>query len=123
MIRKVKELFPLEFVDTVYVYPSLTFYHVFFQIAGLGLLGLDLILEFASNVKCRYLNVKAVPEKNKELLSNYKAVLEKIEPSVKEYKYVEVEGKHHVHMNDPQLVAPHIVEFVEKKPCENGGEN
>jgi len=69
--------------------------------------------EFAANIKCPHLLVKAndsmsygMEEVNKSILDIYST-----NPL---YEYKEVEGGHHVHLNSPQNVGPIINNFMEK---------
>lgn len=43
---------------------------------------------------------------------SYEIVLEEIRKATPVFKYQEVEGSHHVHLNEPEKVAPIINDFV-----------
>lgn len=86
------------------------------KVAGLGLIPLDVTLEFASKIKCEYMNIKADPGMFFEF---YTTVLDKIKSSASRYEYKEVKGTHHVHLNEPEKVAPIVFEFLKSyKPEE-----
>ncbi|XP_069683834.1 probable serine hydrolase isoform X2 [Periplaneta americana] len=70
------------------------------------------VLDFAANIRCEVLNIKAkqglkfeTPEENEEFL-------EIIKKSAKRYEYHAVEGAHHVHLDHPERVAPIISNFL-----------
>lgn len=85
------------------------------KVAGLGLIPLDVTLEFASKIKCEYMNIKAVPGMVFDHPDFYSTVLDKIKASVSRYEYKEVDGTHHVHLNEPEKIAPIVFEFI--KSC------
>lgn len=77
-----------------------------------GLSG-DFLMEFARNIQCPHLLIKATdgrtyddPALDEEALQIYS--------SNPLYTHVTVSGPHHVHLNSPQLVAPHILQFVQR---------
>lgn len=80
--------------------------------AGLGLLSLEMVLEYASRIKCEYLNIKANPGLSYDRPENYTKVLDKIKSSSRRFEFKEVEGSHHVHLNEPEKVAPCIFDFM-----------
>lgn len=43
---------------------------------------------------------------------HYDIVLEKIKERAKKFEYHEVEGTHHVHLNEPEKVVPIITNFL-----------
>ncbi|EZA56318.1 putative serine hydrolase, partial [Ooceraea biroi] len=81
------------------------------KVSFLGVLSLDLILQFASQIRCPYLNIRAIPGQTIHG-ENYGKVLEKVEEGVRRFEYHEVEGTHHVHLNEPEKVAPIINRFL-----------
>ncbi|XP_050428891.1 probable serine hydrolase isoform X1 [Adelges cooleyi] len=74
----------------------------------------ETVLEFAKQIHCRYLMIKAVPGRVRDNWVLYKNVLDTIKESTNDFTYVEVEGSHHVHLNDAPLVAPYILNFLYK---------
>lgn len=85
------------------------------QVAGLGLISLDLVLEYASRIKCEYMNIKAVPGMNFDRPEYYTSVLDKIKLTASRFEYKEVDGSHHIHLNEPEKIAPLIFDFI--KTC------
>ncbi|XP_043273277.1 probable serine hydrolase isoform X1 [Venturia canescens] len=81
----------------------------------LGMLSMDLVLSYASQIKCSYLNIRAVPGLKFDNPENYGKVLDKIKETSRRFEYREVEGSHHVHLNEPEKVAPIIEEFFKNK--------
>lgn len=68
--------------------------------------------EFAKQIHCRYLMIKAVPGRVRDNWSLYQSILETIKKSSKDFSYVEVDGSHHVHLNDASKVFSHILNFL-----------
>ncbi|KAL6264982.1 hypothetical protein P5V15_005074 [Pogonomyrmex californicus] len=83
------------------------------KVSLLGMLSLDLILEYASHIKCAYLNIRAVPGLKLEQPENYEKVLDVIKQGARKFEYHEVKGTHHVHLNDPEKIAPIIKNFLQ----------
>ncbi|XP_070514110.1 probable serine hydrolase isoform X3 [Cardiocondyla obscurior] len=83
------------------------------KVSLLGILSLDLVLEYASQIKCAYLNIRAVPGMKFEQPENYQKVLDIIKVGAKKFEYREVKGTHHVHLNEPEKIAPIIKDFLQ----------
>ena len=73
---------------------------------------MDLSMAFAAKIKCAYLNIRAVPGMKFEQPENYHKILDQIKLGASKFEYREVEGSHHVHLNNPERVAPIIREFI-----------
>ncbi|XP_043686433.1 probable serine hydrolase isoform X1 [Vespula pensylvanica] len=82
------------------------------KVSTLGMLSLDLVLAYASKITCAYLNIRAVPGMDFEQPENYQKVLDQIKISAKKYEYHEVKGTHHVHLINPERIAPIIKNFI-----------
>ncbi|XP_035717645.1 probable serine hydrolase isoform X2 [Vespa mandarinia] len=82
------------------------------KVSTLGMLSLDLVLAYASKITCAYLNIRAVPGMEFEQPENYQKVLDEIKISAKKYEYHEVDGTHHVHLINPEKIAPIINSFI-----------
>ncbi|XP_018356851.1 PREDICTED: probable serine hydrolase [Trachymyrmex septentrionalis] len=83
------------------------------KVSLLGLLSLDLILEYATQIKCAYLNIRAIPGMKFENPENYQKILDIIKLGAKKFEYHEVTGTHHVHLNEPEKIAPIIKNFLQ----------
>ncbi|XP_058808679.1 probable serine hydrolase isoform X2 [Phymastichus coffea] len=83
------------------------------KVSMLGMLSLDLVMAYASQIKCAYMNIRAKPGMEFEQPENYQKVLDVIKLGARKFEYHEVEGTHHVHLNNPELVAPVINQFLE----------
>lgn len=57
--------------------------------------------------------IKAVPGRVRDNWSLYQNILETIKEYTYDFNFIEVEGSHHVHLNDASKVAPHIIQFLE----------
>lgn len=73
---------------------------------------------FACGIKCPFLLIKArnsitsTSSETKELHSEF---LDIYRNASEDFRYIEVDGKHHVHLTLPHLVASHIHSFIESK--------
>jgi len=76
------------------------------------MLSLDLILEYASRIKCAYLNIRAIPGFKFEQPEIYQKILDVIKIGARKFEYHEVKGTHHVHLNEPEKIAPIINNFL-----------
>ena len=74
---------------------------------------MDLIMTLAARIKCFYLNIRAIQGMEYDNPENNQKVLDVIKKSAKNFRYVEVEGKHHVHLNEPEKIAAVINEYLE----------
>ncbi|XP_076755792.1 putative serine hydrolase isoform X1 [Xylocopa sonorina] len=81
------------------------------KVSGLDMLSLDLVLAYATRIKCAYLNIRAVPGM-KFQSESYAQTLDKIKVGATRFEYREVEGTHHVHLNNPERIAPIINNFI-----------
>lgn len=84
------------------------------KVSRLGMFSIDHVMEYASKITCKVLNIKASPGMKWENPSYYQMVLDKIQESAEELRYFEVEGTHHVHLNNPERVVNYIVDFLKK---------
>ncbi|XP_070153706.1 probable serine hydrolase isoform X3 [Polyergus mexicanus] len=83
------------------------------KVAILGMFSLDLVLEYASRIKCAYLNIRAIPGMKFEQPENYQKVLDNIKLVARKFEYHEVNGTHHVHLSEPEKIAPIIINFLQ----------
>lgn len=91
---------------------GLHFLHV--QVAWMGLPSLDVILEFAGRITCRYMNIKAKPHRSLDNWPIYSQILETIKTNAKEFVFKEYDGTHHLHLNNPDCLAPDVATFIQK---------
>ncbi|KAG8321554.1 hypothetical protein J6590_044385 [Homalodisca vitripennis] len=69
-------------------------------------------LEMARNLKCHYLVLRTTEGKFFDYsLKNSPGFINTVTESAKSFKLVNVEGPHHVHLTNPERVAPIIIEF------------
>ncbi|XP_066996708.1 probable serine hydrolase [Anabrus simplex] len=84
------------------------------KIAGMGALTIDLVLEYASKIRCEYLNIKGIPGMKFDHPENYFLVLDKIKKTAKHFEFYEVEGTHHFHINTPELISSYVIDFLSR---------
>lgn len=73
----------------------------------------DVPLEMARHINCPYMFVKALQAPYYESRKHFDKTLEIMKQNP-HFEYYEVEGSHHVHLNDPIKVAPIINSFIHK---------
>lgn len=81
------------------------------KVPALGFMTFDQVMEFASRITCRVLNIKGDPGMALHDPLHYKQVLDKIEEKTQVVRVV-VPGTHHLHLNNPEPIAEHIREFL-----------
>lgn len=69
-------------------------------------------LEFANRITCEHLNIKAEPGLKWDHPEHYDTVLDAIEKNAKRVVRVKLDGPHHLHLNNPERVVGHILEFL-----------
>lgn len=84
------------------------------QVAWMGLPSLDVILEYAGRITCRYMNIKAIPHRPLDNWPVYSQVLEQIKTNAKEFVFKEYGGTHHLHLNNPDCLARDVATFIQK---------
>ncbi|CAH0691701.1 unnamed protein product [Spodoptera exigua] len=82
------------------------------KVSGLAMMSIETALEYASKVKCKVLNIRALPGQRWEKIDYYLSVVEKMKATA-DVRYVEVEGTHHIHLEDPEKIAHIVEEFLE----------
>ena len=82
---------------------------------SIGLYGFsdEVLQEFARNVKCPHLVIKATDSPRYDSAESDNAILPIYKQNPK-FDFVSVQGSHHVHLNSPELIVPHIEKFVNK---------
>jgi len=75
----------------------------------------DMTEEFNSKVQCPHLLIKS--DKGPKYMSDevYDRLLKVFRKNNPNFVYREVEGGHHLHLNTPEIVAPLVNEFLDKK--------
>lgn len=89
------------------------------KVSLMGYFSIDLVLEYASKIKCEVLNIRGKPGMKFDKIENYFLVLDKMKESAKKLEFYEVEGTHHLHLNTPENIAPYIINFITAQ--ENNG--
>lgn len=70
---------------------------------------------FANRLQCELLLIKASNGPLYESRELYDEIISIYEKKAKKFILKKVEGTHHVHLNNPEIVAPIISEFIEDK--------
>lgn len=58
------------------------------------------------------MNIRAAQSLISEIPGHYEEILDIIKKKSSKFEYQEVEGTHHVHLNDPEKVVPLIEKFL-----------
>ncbi|XP_059475928.1 probable serine hydrolase [Neocloeon triangulifer] len=82
------------------------------KIAGLAPFSRELVIEFAKAIRCEILNIKGKPGMVFDNENFYHEVIEATRAGAKRLERHEVEGTHHLHLNDPQHMAPLVINFL-----------
>lgn len=80
----------------------------------------DEVYELANKIKCHYLNIRATKTISMEFPEAYDELLDIIKANAKSFKFAEVEGTHHFHLNNPEDLAPLITDFLVQGVISNG---
>lgn len=83
------------------------------KVSVLAMMSIETALEYASQVRCKVLNIRAIPGQNWERLDYYTKVIEKLKQTT-DVTYIEVEGTHHVQLNAPENISGIIEDFLEE---------
>ncbi|KAI5646616.1 alpha/beta hydrolase fold domain-containing protein [Phthorimaea operculella] len=83
------------------------------KVSGLAMMSKETALEYASKIRCKVLNLRALPGMKWERLDYYLDVIEQMKKTA-DVKYVEVQGTHHVQLESPENIAEVIEEFLEQ---------
>ncbi|XP_041978915.1 probable serine hydrolase isoform X1 [Aricia agestis] len=86
------------------------------KFSPLGLISLDETLEIAKQVKCRSLFIRTNADATLHSNEYYYKVLAALQERT-DVTLVKVDGTHHVHLEAPEKIAPHLHAFV-KDLCE-----
>ncbi|XP_011309029.1 probable serine hydrolase [Fopius arisanus] len=82
------------------------------KVSYLGNFNGELLKAFAEKITCAYLNIKADKGSRNDGKGRYPDILDTIKKSADKFEYHEFEGTHHMHLNDPETVAPVIMNFL-----------
>jgi pimeloyl-ACP methyl ester carboxylesterase len=68
-------------------------------------------LEYAANITCKVLNIKA----KRDAICNdfYLEILDKVKETAEYFEFFEVEGTHHLHLNNPEAISLYVINFLE----------
>ncbi|XP_025197759.1 probable serine hydrolase isoform X3 [Melanaphis sacchari] len=84
------------------------------KVAWMGLPSLDVVIAFAGQITCRYMNIKAKPYRSLDNWPVYSQVLEIIKMNAKDFVFKEYDGTHHLHLNNPECLASDVATFIQK---------
>ncbi|XP_058815027.1 probable serine hydrolase [Topomyia yanbarensis] len=82
------------------------------KVALMGMLSLEQILAYAERIKCKVLNIRAVPGLHFDNPAYYPSVIETMKKSASKVVYVEIPGTHHLHLVTPERITQHVTDFL-----------
>ncbi|XP_017779304.1 PREDICTED: probable serine hydrolase [Nicrophorus vespilloides] len=82
------------------------------KLCALGTMDINQAVDLARRVKCRVMNVRAVHSHTHSDPGYYDKVLDVVEKNARVLVRVNVDGTHHVHLNNAERVAGHVVDFL-----------
>lgn len=71
-------------------------------------------LEFIKNIKSAFLFIRSDDRDFSEPEKNLREAVDLFRKCNKKFEFLKVKGTHHVHLNQPQLLAPKICKFLDK---------
>lgn len=80
--------------------------------SGLAIMSIETALVYAGKIKCKVLNLRAIPGQRWERLDYYMNVIKKLKETT-QVEYHEVEGSHHVHLENPERVVKYLAPFIQ----------
>lgn len=89
------------------------------RVPTISLFSHDMYMVLASRITSAFLNIRANPGLKFEKPEYYYETLHVIKKSARIFEFHEVEGTHHVHINNPERVAPIINNFLENLEVES----
>lgn len=84
------------------------------KIAALAMITIDQAMEYAKRIKCKVLNIRAVPGMKWDHPEYYNQVLEQMRETAEFVEYHEIDGTHHIQLNNPERIIGPILQFLEK---------
>ncbi|XP_013101385.1 probable serine hydrolase [Stomoxys calcitrans] len=82
------------------------------KVSLLGMFTAEQVLTYAKRIRCKTLNIRGDPGMNFENPQVYDEVIEILKTNAKLVIYKVVPGTHHLHLVNPERVAPIINEFL-----------
>lgn len=82
------------------------------KVSSLAMFNAEQVLAYASRIKCKVLNLRAIPGMKFENVEMYERVIETMRESAEIVVYKKVPGTHHVHLVTPLAVSGEINEFL-----------
>lgn len=82
------------------------------KVSMMGMFSEEQVLQYASQIRCEVLNIRARPGMCFGDPSVYPKVIEKMRENAKRVVYEEVVGTHHVHLVNPERVNQIISDFI-----------
>ncbi|KDR12428.1 probable serine hydrolase [Zootermopsis nevadensis] len=76
-------------------------------------ISLEVASEYARNITCKVLNIKAKPGSRYRCNDLYHAILDEIKETARHFEFFEVEGTHHLHLNNPEDISSYVINFLE----------
>jgi hypothetical protein len=79
----------------------------------------EFLIEMAKKIRCEVRVLRAKKGWNFEPPKIVKVVQDEMQKAAKSMEIVDVEGTHHVHMDNPENVVPHVMDFIFNRSSES----
>ena len=76
----------------------------------------EFLIEMAKKIRCEIRVLRAKKGWNFEHPKVVKVVQDEMQKAAKSMEIIDVEGTHHVHMDNPENVVPHVLDFIFNRP-------
>lgn len=82
------------------------------KVSLMGMLSLPQVLAHAERIKCKVLNIRAVPGMHFDNAEYYPSVMEAMKKSSRKVVYHEIPGTHHIHLVNPERISEQVTDFL-----------
>ncbi|XP_055634262.1 probable serine hydrolase [Toxorhynchites rutilus septentrionalis] len=82
------------------------------KVALMGMLSLEQVIAHAERIKCKVLNIRAIPGLHFENQEYYPSVIEAMKKSSARLIYHEIPGTHHIHLVTPERISQQVSNFL-----------
>lgn len=82
------------------------------KVSLMGMLSLPQVIAHGEKIKCRVLNIRAVPGLAFDNAEYYPSVIEAMKKSSQKVIYHEIAGTHHIHLVNPERISQQVTDFL-----------
>lgn len=82
------------------------------KVSLMGMLSLPQVIAHAEKIKCKVLNIRAVPGLHFDNAEYYPSVIDAMRKSSRNVIYHEIAGTHHIHLVNPERISQPVTDFL-----------